>query len=181
MAKLSEVISKAALPSIGLFLVAFGLGGKQLPSVDALLTSWESWLGSHTSYPSLVVAGVVIVLAWVAYQLTELLVVRRKREWRRQLIELLKEGVAIRNDGAYSIRTKQAATRWMQRASDWRIRVFGEIKRLDENAAEDYELLDIVQPPRICISTPMTNHAHEFQQHDYRVLKLRGLIKDTQT
>jgi hypothetical protein len=56
MAKLTEVISKAALPSVGIFLIGFGLGGKQLPSVDAVLDSWENWLGSHTSYPSLIVA-----------------------------------------------------------------------------------------------------------------------------
>jgi hypothetical protein len=104
--------------------------------------------------------------------------VGRKREWHRQLIELLKEGVATRNDGAYSIKTKQAAKRWMKKTSDWRERVFREIKRLDENAAEDYELSDTVSPPRIAISTEIVDHAHEFRQHDYRVLKLRGLIKD---
>jgi hypothetical protein len=149
--------------------------------VDAILSSFEGWLVSHTSYPSLVVAGVVIILAWVIYQLTEWLVVRRKREWRHKVIKLLKEGVAIRNSGMSSILTTQQAVAWIRTADDWRTRVFGEIKRLDENAAEDYELLDVVPEPRLPIITQTNDHAHDYQMHDYRVLKLRGLIKDTQT
>jgi hypothetical protein len=56
--------------------------------------------------------------------------------------------VGVRNEGADSINTNQDAIEWIVKASDWRERVFCEIKRLDENAAEDYELLDIVPPPR---------------------------------
>jgi hypothetical protein len=107
---------------------------------------------------NLVVAGSLSV--GLPTQLTEWQVVRRKREWRRQLIELVKEGVAIRNEGIFSIKTKQAATAWIKKADDWRTRVFDEIERLDENAAEDYELLDIVPPPRLVITTTMLDHTH---------------------
>jgi hypothetical protein len=114
-------------------------------------------------------------------KLSEYFIVRARREWRRQLIELLKEGVAIRNDGRSAIKTRQQAAAWARAADDWKTRVFSEIKRLDENAAEDYELLDVVPPPRLPITTRIRRHAHAYQMLDYRVFKLRGLIKDTQT
>src|SRR5262249_43671972 len=144
MAKLSDVVSKLALPSVGTFLVGFGLGGKQLPSVDTVLSTMEGWLASHTSFPSLVVMGVTIIAAWAVYELMEWRYVGQRKRWRGNLIELMKEGVGLRNEGADEITTQQAAQDWTVRADGWRTRVFDEIKRLDANAAEDYELLDIV-------------------------------------
>jgi hypothetical protein len=181
MAKLSDVVSKFALPSVGTFLVVFGLGGKQLPGVDAILSTTEGWLASHTSFPSLVVMGVTIIAAWAVYQLMEWRYVRQREQWRGNLIKLMKEGVGLRNEGAERITTKQAAQDWILKADSWCTRVFNEIKRLDANAAEDYELLDVVPKPRINISTGVVDHAREFGWHDFRVLKLRGLVKDTQT
>lgn len=168
------------MPSAATFLIGFGLGGKELPTLDAILSSWEGWLASHTSYPSLVVAGAVIAIYWAGDAIVQWRSIGRVRKWRGNLIELMKEGVALRNEGADAIQTQQAALDWIVRAEDWRKRVFNEIKRFDANAAEDYELLDVVPEPRIALTAANADHFREYGWHDFRVLKLRALIKDTQ-
>lgn len=171
-----KIIERLALPTIGLGLTSYGLGGEALLTVGKKMDEIEKWLEVNADYPSLVVAGIVIFVLSVGYQIVHYWVVDRKEAWRGRLIALRIEGVELRNEGRRLTKISYAA-QWIQKADEWENRVFEEIKKIDPNGAEDFRLLDVVPDPRLKLKTQITEHEWEYEHHDFRLVKLWDLIR----
>lgn len=141
-----------------------------------MIAAIELWLKDNTAYPSLVVAGATLFLAWLCYEIAHYRWVTRKEKWRVRLIVLLHGGVDIRNRGRLIVRQADAA-RWINESNAWEGLAFDEIVAVDRDGAEDFRLLDVLPPPRLGLEGPITEHASEYQRHDFRLVKLRRLIR----
>jgi hypothetical protein len=173
--RIRTFIKMLALPATGVGLVSFGFGGKNLPAVDVMIDRIQIWLDNNADYPWLVVAGATILILWAGYQFVHWLFVDRKERWRQHLIQFLKDGVRLRNEGR-NVQTLNEANMWISSAGQWRRDVRAEIEKFYIGEAEDFDLLDVVPPPRLPILSPITHHAQAYQQHDYRLAKLRDLV-----
>jgi hypothetical protein len=175
-----QVLRKFAVPAVGAGLASYGYGGDSIPGVDSMLTKIDHWLQSNTDYPTLCAVGITMVVLWGIYQVVHWYNIRRKEQWRENLIGILHDGVRIRNRGR-RVSTQNEADAWRTDAAAWREKAKEQVAKWDKTLAEDYQLLDVVPPPRLMIMTNITFHAEEYKQLDYRLVKLREVLHASRT
>ena len=97
---------------------------------------------------------------------------------RKELATLRTEGVKIRNKGR-KLPSVNSINPWIDEVKNWSEKVQEAIKKVNEADAEWFDTLDVVPPPRLDIVTGPWDFAHGkfYQNHDYKLKRLDGLIQ----